>query len=109
MDASMDWVGCSGCSRSRRIETRPADSMTLASLRKVNNYPFYMMRYYGEYSLPAAHALEGGTAAAPVTVDIGAGGFYACTCFAVLGGDTTRLLSRNFDWYDHVPLLLLQW
>lgn len=83
-----------------------ADSMTLASLRRINDYPFYMMRYYGEYSLPAAHDLEGGTAAAPEAVEIGAGGFYACTCFAVLGSDTTRLLGRNFDWYDHVPLLL---
>jgi hypothetical protein len=80
--------------------------MTLASLRRVNDYPFYKMRYYGEYSLPAVSGMEVGTAAIPVAAGTGTGNIWACTCFAALGGESGRLLGRNFDWYDHVSLLL---
>ena len=31
---------------------------------------------------------------------------WGCTCFAALGDKNTTILGRNFDWYDHVSLLL---
>jgi hypothetical protein len=79
--------------------------MTLNSLKRINDYPFYTMTYYGDYGFKKY--LQTGnwndlSAHASIT---GKDEFY-CTCFAAMGSDSCRLFGRNFDWNEHVALLL---
>jgi len=82
------------------------DSLTLASLTKVADYPLYAMTYYGDYGF-SNHIKPGNKsfASVPKMVEFDEGSC-GCTCFAAMGNKNATLLGRNFDWYDHIPLLL---
>jgi hypothetical protein len=79
---------------------------TLTSLRKVDEHPLYVMRYYGDYDFEQVLEAEASALreVAPVAADWGT--VWACTCFAALGEGKDVLLGRNFDWYNHPALLL---
>jgi len=68
------------------------DAATLDSLKKVDDYPLYTMRYYGSYDRRASsdgiHRLA--SASVPPT--------WACSLFAALGDANNMLYGRNFDW-----------
>jgi len=81
----------------------PNPRRSLSTLRRLDDYPLYTMRYFGNYNFSAY--LEKGEPAFQ-KAQAGAGGEYACTCFAALGDPGGRLVGRNFDWYDH-PMMLL--
>ena len=86
---------------------------TLASLKKVSDFPFYTMRFEGDYGF--GEYLQGlkqqlarletrrptvfvsGTKMQPD---------FACTGFTARSPQGERLLGRNFDWYRHPALLL---
>jgi hypothetical protein len=82
---------------------------TLASLRKVDDYPLYMMTYYGDYGFDELLGIDDrresgsrsgvGERLAP---DVG----WACTTFAAFGEEESALLGRNFDWIHRASLLL---
>lgn len=80
---------------------------TLSSVRKVDDHPLYVMRYYGDYDLgrflrpDAGDVTQLERAPAEVALD------WACTCFASLRCESQLLLGRNFDWMEHNPALLL--
>ena len=81
------------------------DSLSMASLREVDNYPFYMMTFYGDYGF--SNYLQTGNresfaALTSVTVEEES---WSCTCFSALGNQS-GFLGRNFDWRDCIPLLL---
>ena len=67
---------------------------TLSSLKKVDNYPLYTMRYIGTPRIS-----EAGEASETSPV-------FACSLFAALGDPHDRLFGRNFDW-RYSPALLL--
>ena len=71
----------------------------LGSLEKVDDFPLYTMHYYGSTE-PASSRLvlpqESTAAQQPA---------WACSLFAVLGGDN-KFYGRNFDWVDSPALLL---
>jgi hypothetical protein len=79
---------------------------TLASLRRVDDYPLYVMRYHGDYDFKGL--MQAGTpagverASSYQELDYA----WACTCFSTLNADGDVLLGRNFDWYNHPALLL---
>jgi hypothetical protein len=79
---------------------------SLLTLRKVDDYPLYVMRYYGDYGFE--RYLREGTASArrPSDPSLALEGSWACTCFAALGGRDGPLFGRNFDWTNHQALLL---
>jgi hypothetical protein len=79
---------------------------TLASLRKVDDHPLYVMKYYGGYGFEELLQQDTSSARASVVVTAGPGQAWACTCFAALGEGIDVLLGRNFDWYNHPALLL---
>lgn len=127
------------------------DSMTLASLEKVDNHPFYKMTYYGDYGF-SDYIKPGANHSAVIKKNIPFDQFslgiksskftdpqrekadsvfyseivtvpkhirlwrdlkskiknksWGCTCFAAMGNVDNSILGRNFDWYDHIPLLL---
>ncbi len=68
--------------------------LTLRSLEKVDDYPFYSMHYYGDYDYPQI----GSTWTA--------GSDFSCSLFAALGEVGDKIYGRNFDW-DFSPVLLL--
>ena len=98
-------LGCKGDS-STGPEQAPIDQeRTLNSLKKMDDYPFYTMRYYGNYGFK--QYLETGNYDylwTPTSYDNN--NKFFCTCFAAMGSDSCRYFGRNFDWTEHVALLL---
>jgi hypothetical protein len=68
--------------------------ITLRSLERVNDYPFYIMHYSGNYAYPrlSSHLLAGNS--------------IGCSLFTTLGDSGDKLYGRNFDW-DYSPALLV--
>ena len=82
------------------------DSLTLASLKKVDDYPFYTMTYYGDYGFSKYITPKNRNySLAPKTIAFNSDRF-GCTCFTAMGDKEATIFGRNFDWYDHIPLLL---
>lgn len=67
---------------------------TLRSLEKVDDYPFYVIRYTGDYSYPQVGSIL------PVNTN------FSCSLFAALGDTGDMVYGRNFDW-EFSPSLLL--
>ena len=82
------------------------EQRTLASLRKVDDHPLYVMRYHGDYDLEMRLQGSPSPSSRELSAWQGVNHAWACTCFAVLGEPGDKLLGRNFDWYDHPALLL---
>jgi hypothetical protein len=109
------------------------EAATLGSLAKVDDYPLYMMRYYGAYH--ASRTSDSATSKSllkkpgfsglqrywldatrekllpnrnPVSQDsrVPADSGWACALFAALGDPQNRLYGRNFDWHFSPALLL---
>jgi hypothetical protein len=76
---------------------------TLASLRKVDDYPLYVMTYYSDYGFSGF--LERGYIAGDRSDSSKADG-WACTTFAAFGEGGNAILGRNFDWVNRPSLLL---
>ena len=67
---------------------------TLSSLEKLDDYPFYIMHYVGDYSYPPTSSIL------PANHD------FSCSLFAALGEAGDKFYGRNFDW-EFSPSLLL--
>jgi hypothetical protein len=83
------------------------ESRTLASLRKVDKHPLYVMHYYGDYGF--TDYLKKGTPSIYLPVPAGPrvyGREEACTVFSTLNKNGNMIFGRNFDWYDHPALIL---
>ncbi len=79
---------------------------TVQSLKKLDDFPLYSMRFYGDYDLPdiaskASLPLKIRQGYQPVNSTL-----WGCTCFSTKTRQGSRLLGRNFDWEDHPALLL---
>jgi hypothetical protein len=84
-------------------ETLTDEQRTLASLEKVDDFPLYVMTYYGDYGF--ADYLEEGLQT-PESTSFSTDPKWACTTFSTSNPASDYLLGRNFDWYDHPALLL---
>jgi hypothetical protein len=67
---------------------------TLNSLEKLDDYPFFVMHYTGEYSYPQIGSISANEAN------------FGCSLFAALGTPGDMLFGRNFDW-EFSPALLV--
>jgi len=76
------------------------DAATLDSLKKVDDYPLYTMRYSSSYDRRASS--EGLRRLASVS----ASPTWACSLFAAMGDANNMLYGRNFDW-EFSPAVLL--
>lgn len=72
--------------------------LTLASLRRVDDLPLYVMHDYRDYEDLLQQGIE--SAVLPRSQE------WACTCFAALGESGDRLFGRNFDWTGRAALVL---
>jgi hypothetical protein len=77
-----------------------AEKKTLASLKKVDDYPLYVMQYYGGSVPREIPGRSGAREATPVPN-------WACSLFTVLLDEDHMLYGRNFDWQDAPALLLV--
>ena len=67
---------------------------TLNSLEKLDDYPFYVMHYYGAYDYPQTGSTW------PERID------FSCSLFAALGESENKTYGRNFDWSISPALLV---
>ena len=79
---------------------------TLLTLKKVDDYPLYVMRYYGDYGF--SDFLQRGmrASARPGSYGQEREAVPACTCFAAPQRGGGMLLGRNFDWLNRPALVL---
>jgi hypothetical protein len=79
---------------------------TLASFRKVDDYPLYVMHLYGDYGFDdlLVNGVQATAGTEPAVREPYSG--WACSVFAALNADGELLLGRNFDWYNRPTLLL---
>ena len=96
--------------------TAPADQdapqsdrlKTIHSLEKVDDFPLYVMYFFGDYNIPD-YAPKGSVppnqqiANQPGSPPLP---LWACTCFAAKTEKGSQPLGRNFDWGSHPALLL---
>lgn len=79
---------------------------TLKSIKKLDDFPLYVMFYYGDYPLAG---FSPDTTISPniqeenISLDSSS---WACTCFSALTEKGIHIFGRNFDWEDHPALLL---
>ncbi len=96
-------VGCESPS-----DVQDASQGTLSSLKKVDAFPLYEMRFIGNYGFrefltTGIQRTNYDAAQAPANKPEPD---WACTCFAGLPSDGDKIFGRNFDWYTHPALLL---
>ncbi len=90
--------------------------LTINSLQKISDYPFYTMHYFGSYDFRkivennSQVNLRGYSDTSKSSrfseSDLRGIKGWACTVFASLADQKNRLFGRNFDWYPHPALLL---
>lgn len=80
------------------------EERTLASLRRVDDFPLYVMRYYGGYGFN--ESLQERTGRYPAGDLALSSAEWACTCFAGLSLQGNMVFGRNFDWTTQAALLL---
>jgi hypothetical protein len=80
--------------------------LTLASVRQIDGYPLYTMRYYGDYSqnIAVIEALSAQTVAPPATAAVSPA--WGCSLFTAFADPDNALYGRNFDW-NFSPAILL--
>ena len=83
-------------------ELSNSQDLSLATLKKVDDYPLYVMHYFGDYGFNS-FLLEG---LQTLNLIKSNDTHWACTCFASLNPNGDVISGRNFDWYEHPALLL---
>jgi len=89
------------CQPVAETSTQTPESMTLDSLQRVDDFPLYVMTYYGDYGFSEVLDNQGQASVSQAESED-----WACTTFAALNADGDAILGRNFDWEEHPALLL---
>jgi hypothetical protein len=102
------WIVVFFCLVLTACQANPPNSVneTLASLRKVDNYPLYEMHYDGDYGFGEYLRKGGGELPTPEAGLSKTERAFGCTCFAALAQGGETIFGRNFDWYENPALIL---
>jgi hypothetical protein len=105
--AIMLLVALFACSKNGSpLSNTAANPSIFKTLQKVDDYPLYVMEYEGDYQFNR-YLLTGTWPELSLSVPEGmSSGDWGCTCFSAMGDQNTRILGRNFDWHDCIPLVL---
>lgn len=102
------FTGCNEESSENTILTdvNENQTLTLASLEKVDNYPFYRLTYCGDYGF--IEYLNSGNHPSATVEDENKISLdnWACTCFTTLDKNHEMVFGRNFDWMHRGSLLV---
>lgn len=79
---------------------------TIRSLKKLDDFPLYTMRFYGDYDIPQYDGKTPLPENAWSGIPASSTSTWACTCFSAKTEQGNRILGRNFDWSSHPALLL---
>ena len=79
---------------------------TIRSLEKLDDFPLYVMHFYGDYEIPGYKAKISLPQDTQNGLPQGDSSLWACTCFSAKTEKGNQLLGRNFDWGTHPALLL---
>lgn len=82
-------------------ESVDKNQKTLESLKKVDDFPLYIMKYYGDYNFNELLKTDSNKRIINPTDNK-----FGCTCFSASGSDSNLIMGRNFDWMNHPALLL---
>ena len=93
---------------SNAVQSAPESNRikTIRSLKKLDDFPLYMMRFYGDYDLPNYASNERLSENSQSGIPYDNSSFWACTCFSAKTDQGNHILGRNFDWSNHPALLL---
>lgn len=83
-------------------ESIEKNQKTLESLKIIDDFPLYIMKYYGDYHFN--ELLESDSVRKRIIIPMD--NKIGCTCFAAFGLDSNPIMGRNFDWMNHPALLL---
>ncbi len=85
------------------------DLRSLATVRKTDDYPLYVMRYYGDYGFKDPQTGRGFKGLWKWAYEIlrPQNADSMCTCFSATNRQTNRIFGRNYDWKDTKAALLL--
>ena len=72
---------------------------TLSSLQQLNDYPFFSMRYYGDYDERLLKIIK-----EELGIQIN-----ACSTFTAANVESEKILARNHDWPENPVLILLSY
>lgn len=99
-------ISISGCriTESFNMQSDIEKSGTLKSLKKINDFPLYVMNYYGDYGFKKY--LDNPSSSTMPQI-LKSGEAFFCTCFSSRGVNGNQLFGRNFDWYTHAKTALL--
>lgn len=108
----MVWEDVHSNGPQRISSTSPPDKenalrLSFGDLRKISDDPFYVLHYRSDYRFEEYLRTGRRPALGTPNRTVFPMSSWGCTCFASLGGNKAPLLGRNFDWYDHIPLLLV--
>jgi len=104
--ASLCLIVLMGASAAGHITPESDRLKTIGSLKKLDDFPLYSMRFYGDYDLPDITTLASLPQQIRQEYQPANSTLWACTCFSAKTRQGSRLLGRNFDWEDHPALLL---
>jgi hypothetical protein len=79
---------------------------SLESLKKIDDFPLYVMRFVGDYAFKEQLKKGGRPEAHTRPVLPKKLAAWACSCFSISNGQGQAIFGRNFDWFGHPALLL---
>lgn len=94
------------CSKNGMPLSNTTNLSVLETLQKVDDYPLYVMEYEADYKFNE-YLQTGNWPELSISIpESQAAGDWGCTCFSAMGDPNTRIMGRNFDWNDCIPLVL---
>jgi hypothetical protein len=71
-------------------------------IMQISDYPLFVMNYSGDYNFQSR--LRTGISSNQFSLQDDSA-LWGCTCFSAMA-DSCKIFGRNFDWYDHIALIL---
>jgi hypothetical protein len=89
--------------RKSPLDFQSDQSKTLASFRKIDNFPLYFLKFYGDYGADEYLSFLDSRERFKIEYR---DQHWACTCFCTKNQTGEVIFGRNFDWYTHPALIL---
>ena len=82
------------------------EKQTLSSLTKIDDFPFYTMKFYADYGFSDKIQIKKNSNTESLKIKLDENRGWGCACFTAFGDKTKMYFGRNFDWHYCIPMLL---